>query len=1004
MKKIYFKRHLIAFMVLMMSLSEAWAQNGSIGGKVQDETGETLPGVSVVIESTRQGSATDIDGNYKISNVAPGTYVVIANFIGYEGLRQSITVGAGQDAVLNFKFKSGSINLNETVVIGYGAVAKKDLTGSVTSINSKDFNAGAVSTPEQLITGKIAGVQITSNGGAPGSGSRIRIRGGTSLNASNDPLYVIDGVPIDNGGISGAPNPLSLINPNDIENYTVLKDASASAIYGSRAANGVILITTKKGALGDGKVHVGFNTLNSLSKVNKLVDVLTADEYTKLVTDSGTAAQIKLLGKSNTDWQNEIYQTAFTTDNNITVTGGVKQLPYRVAIGYLNQEGILKTSKLERIAPSLNLSPSFFNNSLKVDVNAKYSYSKNRFADQGAIGSAVTFDPTQPLRSGNTNYGGFYEWLDNSGNPNSLAARNPLGLLEQRQDISEVNRFLGNVALDYSVKYVPGLRFNLNLATDRSKSGGTVFVDSNSAVGRLEPIEGRGTFSEYEQEKQNELIEIYANYVKVVPSIKSRIDATVGYSFQNFETRSPSFALKTADKKDTILSANPFPFFTDNALLSVYGRLNYNFREKYLLTVTLRNDGSSRFNKDLRFGLFPSVALAWRVIDEKLVKDLNIFSDLKVRLGYGIVGQQDIFSDYPSIANFSRGDSTTGYFFGNTFYTTLKPDQYDPFIKWEETATYNAGIDFGFFNNRLYGSVDYYEKYTSDLINEVNVPAGGFSNRLLTNVGNIENKGLEITLTGVPIAKKDLTWEIGFNFSRNRNKLTKITLINDANFAGISAGGISGGTGNTIQNQNIGLPINSFYVLQQVYDANGRPVEGSFVNKNGDTLANGNALINDDDFYYFKNPEPKFYLGFNSNVAYKKWSLGFVSRAQFGNYVYNNVASQRGNFGGLSNPTGFLNNLTTDYFNTGFQSYSDNTYRSDLYIEDATFFRMDNINVGYNFGRILNNKASLKASFVVQNVFTITDYSGLDPEVSGGIDNNIYPRPTVYSLGLNIQL
>ncbi len=1003
MKKIYFKRHLIAFMVLIMSLSEAWAQNGSIAGKVQDETGETLPGVSVVIESTRQGSATDIDGNYKISNVAPGTYVVIANFIGYEGLRQSITVGAGQDAVLNFKFKSGSINLNETVVIGYGAVAKKDLTGSVTSINSKDFNAGAVSTPEQLITGKIAGVQITSNGGAPGSGSRIRIRGGTSLNASNDPLYVIDGVPVDNGAINGAPNPLSLINPNDIENYTVLKDASASAIYGSRAANGVILITTKKGALGDGKVHVGLNTLNSLSKVNKFVDVLSADEFRKLVTDSGTATQIARLGKANTNWQNEIYQTAFTTDNNISITGGIKQLPYRVGIGYLNQEGVLKTSKLERIAPSLNLSPSFFKNTLKVDVNAKYSYSENRFADQGAIGTAVGFDPTQEIRSNSPLYGGFFEYLTSTGRPDALSPRNPVGLLEQRKDISEVNRFLGNIALDYKIPFIDGLRANLNLATDRARGKGSVLVEATSAIGNL--AAGReGTFSQYKQEKNNDLIEFYLNYVKEIKSIKSRIDLTGGYSFQNFETSSPSFDLENG-KRDTILTAkNPFGSFTDNALLSVYGRLNYNFMERYLLTVTLRNDGSSRFAKDVRFGLFPSVAFAWRAIDEKFIKSLNVFSDLKVRLGYGIVGQQEIFSDYPYIANFTQGEATSGYIFGNTFYTTLRPDPYDPFIKWEETATYNAGIDFGFFNNRIYGTVDYYEKYTSDLINTVTVSAGGLSNRLLTNVGSIENKGIELGINIVPIANKNVNWELGFNLTRNRNKITKINLVTDEKFRGILTGGIAGGTGLTIQNQNVGLPINSFYVLEQKYDANGNPIEGQFTNFNGDVDSKGLPIINDNDFYWFKNPEPKLYFGFNSNVSYKKWSLGFVSRAQFGNYLYNQINAERGNYANIDNGRAFFQNLNQSYFDSKFEKFGVNTFRSDYYIEDATFFRMDNINLGYNFGRILNNKASLKASFVVQNVFTITNYSGLDPEVSSGIDNNIYPRPTVYSFGLNFQL
>lgn len=965
------------------------AQNATLTGTVTDELSEPLIGATVFLEGTSIGTVTDLDGNYRVENITPGTYEVAISFVGYKKAVNTMSFAAGETKTFSLQLEEDATILEEAVVIGYGTTQTKDLTGSVVAVDTKDFQKGNFATPEQLVVGKVAGVQITSNSGQPGAGSRIRIRGGSSLNASNDPLIVIDGVPVDNGGIAGASNPLALINPDDIESFTVLKDASAAAIYGSRAANGVIIITTKKG-VGSSKLNVNFSTNNSISQVTGYVDVLSADQFRDTVNAHGSATQIGLLGEENTEWQKEIYQIGFASDNNLSLSGGVANLPYRLGLEYNHTEGILKTSQLDRTGLTLNLSPNLVNNHLKVDMNAKYFNVQNVFANQGAIGSAVTFDPTQPVLSGSEALGGYFEWVSGNGAPNALAPRNPVGLLNQRQDESSVNRFIGNVLLDYQTHFMENLHLFLNVGGDFANSSGTVFVPENAASDTLRG----GVNNVYEQTKVNRLLETYFNYKTDLRSLKSTIDLTGGYSFQYWSTESPAQPdLNVAG--DTITPPG-IPFFTDNALMSFYGRLNYNIAEKYLITATLRNDGSSRFSPDTRWGLFPSVAFAWRMSEESIFSNIQALSFLKLRLGWGITGQQDIFQDYPYIANYAEGTSTAQYQFGDVFYTVLRPDGYDPNIKWEETTTYNAGLDFGFNNNRWNGSIDFYHRLTEDLLSVIPIPAGtNFTNQLLTNVGAMTNTGLEVALNYVAIDNDNTLLEVGGNATFNRNEITKLNVLDNPDDPGVLVGGIAGGVGNTIQIHSIGFPTFTYFVYEQVYDESGNPIEGEYVDQNGD------GVINPDDLIRFDgNPAPNLFIGLFSNFSYKKWSAGFTLRGEFGQYVYNNVNSSLGNYFNVGSTKGYLANMTSDYISTVFQVPQ---YLSDYYLESASYLRLDNFYVGYNFGKVIANSVGLTATLIVQNAFVLSSYSGLDPEVPGGIDNNFYPRPRTYGLNLNFN-
>lgn len=965
----------------------------TVTGTVTDAaTGETLIGANVLVVGTMQGTITDIDGNYTIE-VPEGKNQLRFSFTGYK----PEVVDVNGRTQIDVALQSGKA-LDEVVVIGYGTTQTKDLTGSVVAISEEDFLQGNISTPDQLVAGKIAGVKITSNGGAPGSGSQIRIRGGTSINASNDPLIVIDGVPVDNTGIAGSANALNLINPNEIETMTVLKDASAAAIYGSRAANGVILITTKGGEASK-ELRINFSTNNAFSQNINQVDVLSGDELRQVVNDVGEQRQIDLLGNENTDWQDVIYRTGFSTQNNLSFMGGIKNLPYRLNLEFFNDQGVLKRSEMSRYSANLNLSPTYLDGRLKFDVNGKYSYTNNFFADQGAIGAAVTFDPTQPVYSESDEYGGYFEWLSANGQPNFIAPRNPLGLLMQRDDESNVHRFIGNVKVDYQTQFLPDLTLTMNAGTDISRSSGYVFVPETAASA----FDRQGIDNVYEQSKDNRLFEFYGNYKKDLESIDSRLDVTAGYSYQNWLTKSPAQADINA-VGDTIRLPG-VPFETENTLISFYGRVNYNLKERYLITATLRNDGSSRFSPDTRWGLFPSVALAWRLSEEQFMANSGVY--VKLRAGWGITGQQDIGNDYPYIPNYQTSTPTAQYQFGNEFYTFLRPDGYDANIKWEETYSYNFGVDLGFMNNALNATIDFYHKVTEDLLAVVPVPAGtNFTNQILTNVGGMTNTGLEVTLNYIAIDKEDLRLDVGINGTFNVNEITRLTKTQDPTDPGINVGGIPGGIGNTVQVHTVGYPAFSYLVYQQKYDDSGNPIEDEYEDLNGDgEITPGRADLGLGDQYVFDgNPAPDVFAGFYGNLTYKDWSLGFSLRGEFGAYIYNGVAAQRGFFQAVDGARGYLNNLTSAYFASNFMDGDVTQFLSDYYLEKANFVRMDNLSLGYNFGNVFNSDVRLQVNAVVQNVFVISNYSGLDPEVVGGIDNNIYPRPRIYSLNLNISL
>ncbi len=990
------KRYRLLFVTLSMLFTiTAFGQNKVTGHVTDATTGQPVQSVTVTVSGAATATQTAADGSYSI-NVAPDGILVFTS-VSYV----TETVPVGGQSVVDVQMHPLVEKLADVVVsIGYGTARKKDLTGSVTQVSASDFQSGQITTPEQLISGKVAGVQITSNGGAPGAGSTIRIRGGASLNASNDPLIVIDGVPLSGSGIAGSPNALGMINPDDIESFTVLKDASATAIYGSRASNGVIIITTKTGRPG-GKPRFNFNSTFSVSEIAGRVDVYTPDEYRNLVRKYGTQAQIDLLGTANTDWQKAIYQTALTTDNNFSVSGGLKNLPYRVSVGYLSQEGILKTSKLDRYSALVNLSPRLLDNHLKIDFSLKGTISKSRFANTGAIGAAVYFDPTKPIYSDNNNYNGYWEWLDPD--PSSatglkeLAPRNPVGLLQDYHNNSNVKRSVGNALIDYKVHFLPDLHAFLNVGYDYAWGEGTVKVDPNAAQSykRSPDKQHGGVNNKYQQERQDKLLEAYLNYTKDISGIDTRIELVGGYAYQDFLTINHSFPDLTSD--GFVMSTPTFTIDSPRyTLMSYYGRGNFNIKDRYLLTGTIRTDGSSRFAKDQRWGIFPSGAFAWNLKNENFLDNSKVVSAMKLRVGYGLTGQQSGIGlyDYTSFYGYSSNESQ--YQLGNTFYHMYAPGGFYPQRTWEKTATTNLGLDFGFFDNRISGSIDAYYKKTTDLLNMINQPAGSnFSNEIIANVGSMENRGIEVSLNLQPVKNANVVWDLALNGTYNKNEITNLTAVPSPDFPGNPYGGIGGGTGNTILINSVGRPRGSFYVYRAVYGTDGLPIDGLFADLNRD------GSINQQDLYQYQSVDPQYLFGASTNVNIRKnLNFGFVMRASVGNYVYNNNITGSTNLKNILNPLGYLTNTIGYYLVSG---NGDRYFLSDFYVQNASFIKMDNIYVNYAFRNVFRTKSTLTLNANLQNVFTITNYIGLDPEVQGGIDNTLYPRPRTMSLGLNLN-
>lgn len=979
------KRSLLLVALFVIGCLQLMAQTRTIKGEVTDaQNGEALIGATVMVEGEKGGTVTDFDGNFSLQ-VSSSAKKIKVSYIGYIDKVLSISDN------MKVKLESDSKALADVVVIGYGTARKSDLTGSVATVKSKDFNKGLVSSPEQLINGKVSGVQIMSNSGSASAGSTIRVRGGASLNASNDPLIVLDGVPLEQGGISGnSSNFLSMINPSDIESMTVLKDASSTAIYGSRASNGVIIITTKKGQ--QGAVKVNFNTTNSLQTRAQMVDMLSRDEFVNVINQFGTDNQKSLLGTANTDWNDEVYRTAFGTDNNLSVSGSIdKWLPFRVSVGYYNQSGLVRKDNVERWTGNVVLTPSFFQDHLKLTINAKGTLNNNSFNNGGAVWAAATFNPTIPVYSGNDKYGGYNEALDADGYPVNAGVRNPRGLVDLYDSKSKVSRFIGSMDVDYKVHFLPDLKLHATVGADYAKGDGTIHVPAYAAQSYNKDESLGGSDYKYgPQKNENRLLTLYANYAKYFEDIKSNVDLTAGYDYQYWKSTTPLYYTKSA--AGTNLSTVKASDYR-HVMLSYYGRINYSFDGKYLLTATVRRDASSRFSKDTRWGTFPSVALGWTLTEEPWLKNQKVLSNLKLRASYGVTGQQEGIGNYNYLPVYTYSVTGAEAFINGQYINTYRPEAYVSDLKWETTTSWNFGLDFGFLDGRIGGAIDFYTRKTKDLLASVPTAAGtNFSKTILTNVGNVDSKGIEVSLNATPIQTKDWEWNLSYNFTWQNMKVKNLSLIKGGSQTNVKVGPSIDAY--QFQVLSEGYEPYMFYVYHQLYDSKtGKPIEGAYADLNND------GEINDADLYRYHSPAPKYIMGLSTSLRYKQLTLGMSFRANIDNYVYNGMGMSTGAFETVSYNNSQLNNLNTSFLKTGFKTRQ---YLSDYYVENASFLKLDNLSLSYNVGKI-NKWASLTVSAMVQNVFTITGYSGTDPEVPNGMDNSFYPRPRTYSVSLVLQ-
>ena len=979
------KRSLLLVALFVIGCLQLMAQTRTIKGEVTDaQNGEALIGATVMVEGEKGGTVTDFDGNFSLQ-VSSSAKKIKVSYIGYIDKVLSISDN------MKVKLESDSKALADVVVIGYGTARKSDLTGSVATVKSKDFNKGLVSSPEQLINGKVSGVQIMSNSGSASAGSTIRVRGGASLNASNDPLIVLDGVPLEQGGISGnSSNFLSMINPSDIESMTVLKDASSTAIYGSRASNGVIIITTKKGQ--QGAVKVNFNTTNSMQTRAQMVDMLSRDEFVNVINQFGTDNQKSLLGTANTDWNDEVYRTAFGTDNNLSVSGSIdKWLPFRVSVGYYNQSGLVRKDNVERWTGNVVLTPSFFQDHLKLTINAKGTLNNNSFNNGGAVWAAATFNPTIPVYSGNDKYGGYNEALDADGYPVNAGVRNPRGLLDLYDSKSKVSRFIGSMDVDYKVHFLPELKFHATMGADYAKGDGTVYVPAYAAQSYNKDESLGGSDYKYgPQKNENRLLTLYANYAKYFEDIKSNVDLTAGYDYQYWKSTTPLYYTKSA--AGTTLSTVKASDYR-HVMLSYYGRINYSFDGKYLLTATVRRDASSRFSKDTRWGTFPSVALGWTLTEEPWLKNQKVLSNLKLRASYGVTGQQEGIGNYNYLPVYTYSVTGAEAFINGQYINTYRPEAYVSDLKWETTTSWNFGLDFGFLDGRIGGAIDFYTRKTKDLLASVPTAAGtNFSKTILTNVGNVDSKGIEVSLNATPIQTKDWEWNLSYNFTWQNMKVKNLSLTKGGSQTNVKVGPSIDAY--QFQVLSEGYEPYMFYVYHQLYDSKtGKPIEGAYADLNND------GEINESDLYRYHSPAPKYIMGLSTSLRYKQLTLGMSFRANIDNYVYNGMGMSTGAWETVSYNNSQLNNLNASFLKTGFKTRQ---YLSDYYVENASFLKLDNLSLSYNVGKI-NKWASLTVSAMVQNVFTITGYSGTDPEVPNGMDNSFYPRPRTYSVSLGLQ-
>ncbi len=1020
-------RKFLFLMVGLLCAIGANAQSITVRGTVVDPSGEPLIGASILAEGTSVGTATDIDGNYAI-NVNPDATLVFS-YVGYDP--QSVAVKGR--TTIDVTMKENSVMLNEVVAIGYGVVKKSDATGSVAVVKPDEIEAGLATSVQDMLVGQTPGVVVTTAGG-PEGGASIRVRGGSSLNASNDPLIVLDGVPLDNGGVQGMGNPLAMISPENIESMTILKDASATAIYGARASNGVIIVTTKRGK--SGKPQINFSANMYINHAHKRWDVLSADEFRNLIVErfGENSDAANALGDTSTDWQDEVLRTTVSSDYSLSIGGTAGVLPYHANISYTNSNGIIKTSKMDRLTLGFNLSPKFFQDHLSVNANVKGFYVRNQFGDAGALSSAISYDPTHPVRSdlpivGGTSgqkymFNGFYEVANvNSEGVVQLydnASLNPVGMLENKDNYANVYRSNGNLQLDYSMHFLPELHANLNLGYDVSKTNETNATAANSAEAwKNHEHYGGGYKTDTYQFKSNTMLEFYLNYKKEFDAASQMVDVVGGYTWQrtynegHYSGANGNAGVRTSpglnyptlvdgkyymDQNDATVDLVGKPFQADGIssdgnyhwkdhlqLLSFYGRVNYGLLDRYLLTFTVRGDATSRFSKNNRWGVFPAAALAWKLNNEAFLESASGWlSDLKLRLSWGQTGQQEVGSSINYMPMYAIASPSVSYPNGlGGWYLPVYARGYNPDLTWETTTTYNAALDFGFLNNRITGNIEYYHRKTTDLLAFVAVPAGSSTTNMLNrNIGSLENYGVEFNIQARPVVTKDFTWTLNYNVGWNHNEITEIT-----GNSVFKVGGISGGNGNTVQIHAVGHPANSFYLFQQVYDENGAPLEGVYVDQNGD------GQIDEADKIINKSPDPKVTMTFGSQFRWKSWDLGFNIRASIGNYVYNNVLSTKAVYNDLF-AYGLNNLVKNDHY------FEQPRYMSDYYLRNASFVRCDNITLGYTWDNLINDHLRLRLFGAVQNPFVITKYKGVDPEVFGGIDNSVYPRATVYSLGL----
>ena len=998
-------KFLLLWVVGILLSVQAFAQTMTVKGIVKDETGLGIIGASVLVKGTTTGAITDFDGNFTLQ--AKQGDIIVISYIGYQ------TQELPAEASMNVILKEDTEMLDEVVVIGYGSVKKSDLTGSVTAIRAEEINRGAITSPDQMLQGKVPGLLVTPASGDPTGGATIRIRGAASLYASNDPLIVIDGVPVTAEGGAGMANPLASVNPNDIESYTVLKDASATAIYGSRASNGVIIITTKKGS-GE-KMQVSYNSSYSLKQNSSTIDVMTGDQYFRYMntvyagTDRQEAIQ-PMMGTANTDWQDLIYRTAFSTDQNISLYGNVKGVfPYRISLGYTYDEGTLKVGDNKRTNFSISLTPTFFDKHLSVNINAKGIYNKANYPNSGAVGSAIRFNPTvDPYfrnEDGSINYdlcNGYFNWLAADGSVSTNPGINPLSQMYDNNNRNKTWRSLGNVQLDYKIHGLEDLRLNLNLGYDLARTEGYTYANPGSITSLRNQLTN-DLYQDYTNYNSNTLLEFYGNYNKEFGI--HHLDVMAGYSWQHNYVKYDKIQYYNLNRDEVYLQSP-----TDRReyyLISFFGRINYSIDSRYLFTFSLRDDASSRFAKENRWGLFPSAAFAWNIAEEDFLKESNApLSSLKLRLGWGRTGQQDIGMDrcyaYQPRYIVSSSPNMMIPGFGDGYIYTLAPQAYNKDIKWETTETYNVGVDFGFLNGRINGSVDAYLRKTYDLLNDVPTPMGSnFSNTVISNVGDMKNMGLEFNLNFIPIDRQDMSWTINVNGTWQKTEITKLTNVPSADYVGVQVGAGMSSIGGYSSLYRVGYTPYTYYLYQQAYDENGNPLENVLVDRNGD------GQISEADRYVTgKSILPKFYFGISTQFTYKKWDFGFNAHGSIGGYALNKVNKDFSTSYSDDWTKGYIDNLSTYVLKTGWtEALSEYQQYSDMFLENASFFRMDDINVGYTFDKFKNWNGKIRVGASVQNVFTITKYSGLDPEITSadGVDNNLIPRPRLYTVRLNIN-